>query len=365
MIVLAGCNDDRPKVAGSAAVAKDHPARGAIWPILLQHCLRSPSCDPMDDFGDGAGQASGLAGGVLWFAETAEVVREGGQDYGGRITLSLNGPALVGGKAGRPLTLDETPSTLRAQKDRQTWLSVEYRLPSSEPEPYFLALRTAQLKVETPGLDDAKSDVERSDRTADYLAGLVWPKSEEGDGGARLALSVGGKALWSGQSIGLPVEAPTDKAEPGLGFAPWNFYISRNLRDEPLADLMSALNAGETLRLVVSIPSGDALLEDSLGADGFPAALAEARAALDDPAIKSPLAERCAAYAGVGNAVMAELRNTGKLSPAQLACDARTPAQQLQAPPKADPRGDDELRRLRDEKDRAPVSDPASAAPDR
>ncbi|MDZ4762381.1 MAG: hypothetical protein SGJ21_15060, partial [Alphaproteobacteria bacterium] len=91
-----------PKRSLSGQVARDHPDAGALWPVLLQHCLRAASCDPMSNFGEGAGQASGIIGSTTYFVETAKAVREGGRDQGAAITLSLQADRGRGGQAGRP-----------------------------------------------------------------------------------------------------------------------------------------------------------------------------------------------------------------------------------------------------------------------
>ncbi len=79
IILVAACGPEGKARAASDAVVADAPNPGAAWPLMLQHCLRSPACDPTADFGKGAGQASGLAETVTWFAETSDVVKGGGR----------------------------------------------------------------------------------------------------------------------------------------------------------------------------------------------------------------------------------------------------------------------------------------------
>lgn len=380
--VLAACEPEKPEVAGSAVVAQGHAKRGQVWPILLQHCLRMPSCDPMNDFGEGAGQSSGVVGQTLWFAETKDVVKEGGQDYGARITLSFNGPALGGGKAGRPVTLDEIPSDLRAGRDRATWLSMEYRQPGELMEPYFVAIRSAQLVLRIPGLEAAKGQDDIANITSDYLVNLKWPAVTADQGtppddapedrmGAKLELSSRGKVVLTGYSIGIASGAYTkDKDAVKRGFEPWFFYVSRNLRDEPAPDLLAAIAREKLLGLKITDPDGDVMLEDSIPTQGFAAALEQGIAALADPAIKEPLTTRCSEYIGVENGMWDDVLKTNKASPAQRACDPRTVPQRMQTPVKADPARDEELRRKRDEAEKkaaaeAEASAPAASAQDR
>ncbi len=325
--LLCACEDKSlPRVALSSHVAEDNPNRGSLWPILLQHCLRNPSCDPMGKFGEGAGRASGVAGAVTYFVESADVVREGGKDYGGRITLSMIGPRGYGGKAGRPLTLDETPSDLRATRNRESWLSIEYRAPSGVPVPYFLAFRSAQLALTVPGLETAKTQAAMMNRTGDFIAGLSWGKrgSHETDG-AKVEIKDRAGVLLTGYSIGMPSDSPSPNAEAvARGFEPWSFYVSRNLRDDhaELAGLMKAIEAGETLSMVVSAPDG-VILRDSIYTGGYADALKEASAAMMDPKLALAIPERCAAFIGKGTADWAALN----VSPAERTCDPRTPAQ--------------------------------------
>ncbi|MBI1362338.1 MAG: hypothetical protein GC155_18845 [Alphaproteobacteria bacterium] len=325
--LLCACEDkSAPRVALSSHVAENNPNRGSLWPILLQHCLRNPSCDPMGKFGEGAGQASGVVGAVTYFVESADVVKEGGKDYGGRITLSMIGPRGYGGKAGRPLTLDETPADLRATRKRESWLSIEYREPSGTPEPYFLAFRSAQLALTVPGADTAKTQAAMMNRTGDYVAGLTWAGAANHDAdGAKIEIQGKAGVLLTGYSIGMPSDTPSPNEEAvARGYEPWMFYISRNLRDDraELAGLMKAIESGETLSLVISSPGG-VILKDSIYTVGFSDALKAASAAMTDPKLALAIPERCAAFTGKESSDWANLH----VSPAEQTCDPRTPDQ--------------------------------------
>ena len=54
------------------------------------------------------------------------------------------------------------------------------------------------------------------------------------------------------------------------------FYVSRNLRDEPLPQLMAAMAEGETLSLRLLAADGRSLLQDVIYTDGYESALARA-----------------------------------------------------------------------------------------
>ncbi len=332
LALLGACEDKSlPRVAQASHVAEDNPDHGALWPILLQHCLRSPSCDPMSKFSEGAGQASNFIGAVNYFVESADIVKEGGRDYGGRITLSMIAPRGDGGAAGRPLTLDETASDLRGPRNRQSWLSIEYRAPSGEPEPYFLAFRSAQIAIKVPGVETLKTQDAISNRTGDYLAGLSWGKGADGDDRAGAMVEIRGEAgvLLTGYSIGLALGGKVkDEDAAKRGFEPWSFYVSRNLRDDKaeLANLMKAITSGETLTLTIAAPNG-AILQDAIYTTGFPAALKEGSAALKDPRLSQALTQRCAPYIGQGAMVWNEL----DVAPANHTCDPRSSDQRQAA----------------------------------
>lgn len=308
----------QPRPSAAAAVARDSPAAEALWPAMLQHCERNPACDPLSDFGDGAGQASGVAGSTVWFVESADVVKEGGEDYGAAITLSVFGPRGNGGPAGRPLTIDEIPPSLRAGRDRKSWLSIEYRTPDGgAPEPYFLAFQSAHLVVSRSGASVARGQEKLAEATADHLGAVDWPGGEMG---ARVEINRKDASLLTAYSAGMPGYSPRVSGRaPEPAFAPWTIYVSRNIRDEPAPDLLAALAVGDGLSLRISTPEG-LMLEDAIYADGFDAALTMAMAALADPALASPLPERCRDVAGEADAFWLE----PDVSPALLACDPRT-----------------------------------------
>src|SRR5262245_50973021 len=120
LCLMTGCGPEGSARSESRKVVADSHDPGADWPLLLQHCLRSPNCDPMSDFGQGLGQASGSAGQSTWFVETADVVKEGGRDYGGAARINLYATRGQGGAAGRPVTMDETASNLRSANARRS-----------------------------------------------------------------------------------------------------------------------------------------------------------------------------------------------------------------------------------------------------
>ncbi|MEQ1610269.1 MAG: hypothetical protein ABL956_15065, partial [Hyphomonadaceae bacterium] len=88
VLALAACEPKGPQIAESAKVVEDAAFPAIAQAFMRLHCLRSPHCDPTSDYGQGAGQASGLSGATAWFVETKEAVKEGGEDYGAAITLS-------------------------------------------------------------------------------------------------------------------------------------------------------------------------------------------------------------------------------------------------------------------------------------
>lgn len=339
LVLAAACGPEGPKSAASERVvaASDNP--GAMWPLMLQHCLRSPNCDPMSDFGQGAGQASGVAGQVNWFVESAGVVKEGGQDYGASIKLSLHATRGRGGAAGRPLTIDETVSSLRGTNARRTTLTIEYRTPGGgAPEPYGLALMSAQLKLPASNLKAAKSQQALADMTGAYVDAMKWP---DGEGGAKIEITGKAGVVFSGYSWGMAAaDLRDDKDALERGFEPWVFYVPRNIRDEPVAALLEAIDAGETLGLRITAPDGGVMLSDAIYTAGYAGALREATQALADPELARPIAERCARF----ETERPEFWKTADVTAALRVCDPRTAEQ-----------------RQREEGD--PASAPASAVP--
>ena len=318
VFALAACEPAKEKV-GALKVTEGAPDPGALWPVMLQHCLRSPSCDPMSDFGQGVGQASGRVDQADFFVETAGVVKEGGQDYGAALTLSLYGIRGEGGAAGRPLSIDEAPLNLRANKARRSTLSIEYRTPGGgKPEPYFLTFHSAQLVLTVPGVEKGKSQEEIASITAAWIEGLTWPS---GDTGAKIEISGKGGALYTGYSAGIGVfESIETEDAVRRGFEPWWLYAPRNLRDEPLPGLMKAIEAGDTLSLKVTAPDGGVMLSDAFYTGGYSEALRHATAALADPEIGRPIQERCVRFADEKD----EFWKIADVAPALLVCDPRT-----------------------------------------
>jgi hypothetical protein len=317
---LASCDasKDLPKKAVSLQVAKDDPNSGRLWPILLQHCSRSPSCDPMANFGEGAGEASGIDSAVLWYAQSKAVAGEGAKDYGARIRLSMLGSAATGGDAGRPLANGEGSSDLRAKRDSRSWLTLEFRAPSGTPEPYFLSYQSPQILFMPPPGADSRDRKALRDRTAEWTEIWKWP-----DGGVGAKIDVRDKTgvLWSGYSTGLAVGSLIEDDDAlNLGSEPWRFYISQNIRDEPLEKLTIAIAKGETLNVEITTPEGR-ILHDTLYTTGYSGALKAATAALGDAAIDAPLTTRCASLLDKDNAFWIEGKGA---SPAAVTCDPRT-----------------------------------------
>lgn len=315
---LAACDPAKPEV-GAMKVTEDAPDPGALWPVMLQHCLRKPDCDPMSDFGQGVGQASGRVDQVDFFVETADVVREGGEDYGAALTLSLYAIRGEGGAAGRPLSIDEAPLNLRANKARRSTLSIEYRTPGGgKPEPYSLSFRSAQLALKVPGVEKGKDQQEIADITAAWIEGLTWPS---GDTGAKIEISTKREVLYTGYSAGIGVfEFIETEDAVKRGFEPWWLYAPRNLRDEPLPKLMKAIEDGDTLSLKVTVPDGGVMLSDAFYAGGYSEALRHATAALADPEIGRSIQERCARFADKESAFW----KIADVTPALIVCDPRT-----------------------------------------
>jgi hypothetical protein len=287
---LASCGPDVPERAASDKVVEDAANPGAAWPILLQHCLRSPHCDPASDFGKGVGQTSGLSGSVAWFGEAGDVVKEGAQDYGAAITLSVHGVRGVGGAAGRPLTIDELPNSLAGANAKRSTLAIEYRAPGGgAPEAYGLQFRSAWLA----------------------------PAGEIDE--AMLEISGAAGVLLTGEAGAMAAEDAVDKAAAkGM-----TFHYLRNLRDEALPALMAALTAGETLSLKLIAPDGGVLLQDALYAHGYDGALLQGTNSLADPEIARTIEERCARFATEKD----EFWKIADITPALLVCDPRPPEQ--------------------------------------
>lgn len=288
-LAATACEPAGPKRAASDAVVAGAADKGAAWPLLLAHCLRSPSCDPMSDFGDGAGVASNSVGSVAWFAQVREKVGEGGQDYGAKAELSVFGMRGVGGKAGRPLTLDELPDNLGGARAKRSTLTIDYRAPSDVLEPYGLQIISPFLTGVAAGVEEAKLEIVGAD-------------------GVLFAATAGGMAA---------AETPVNggyKAPDAMVF-----FASQNIRDEPAPKLLAALARGESLSLRLTAADGETLLQDALYADGYAAALEQASAALNDDGIGKPILERCAPLMTKDDAFW----RATNVAPASLVCDPR------------------------------------------
>jgi hypothetical protein len=294
MILAAACGPEGKARAASDAVVANAPRPGLVWPLMLQHCLRSPDCDPAADFGKGAGQASGLAETVAWFAETKDVVKEGGQDYGAALTLNAYGARGSGGGAGRPLTIDELPDSLNGANAKRSTLSIVYRTPGGgAPEPYGLAFRSAWVELTDKTLDEARLEISGTAGVLLSETAGAMPAKEEPANGERAAVT------------------------------PMVFFYPRNLRDDPLAKLMEALITGETLSLRLTAADGGVILQDAIYAFGYDTALKRATDSLADPEIAKPVSERCQRFASQKDAFW----KIADVTPALLVCDPRTPEQ--------------------------------------
>jgi hypothetical protein len=321
-ILLAGaCEPEGPRIAESAKVVENAEDPGALWPVLLQHCLKAPGCDPTSNFGHGAGQSSGAIDYVTYFVEAADTVKEGGRDHGGAVTINLYAPRGDGGAAGRPLTLGEAPDNLRANNARRSTLSIEYRTPGGgPPEPYFLYFRSAQLALSVPG-EPPRDHAAMIARTGDHVASMTWPSGEEG---AKIEITGKAGVLFADHSIGMESGEPErDSRQPRRSFEPWMFYLSRNLRDEPLPKLMAAIDADETLYVTISAPGGGLMLSDAIRVRGYDAALREGTEALADPELAKPIPERCQRFENE----LPEFWKVADVSAALRVCDSRTPQQ--------------------------------------
>lgn len=291
--LLAACGPETPGRAASDKVVAGDVNPGATWPLLLQHCLRLPSCDPSADFGKGEEQASGLSGSVAWFAETDKRVAEGAQDYGAALSLSVFGNNGQGGPAGRTLTVDERPDTLSGVRARRSSLVITYRTPGGgPPEPYGLLFTSAWL-VTPAVIDEAKLEI-------------------SGRSGVLLSETTGAMAAEEGGR----------KATP-KGIDPVVFMLPRNVRDDKVDALLAALMAGETLSLKLYAPDGRVLLADVLYAVGYEGALRQATEALADPEIAKSIAARCERFAAEPDSFW----KIADVTPAFLVCDPRTAEQ--------------------------------------
>jgi hypothetical protein len=314
-LALAGCGPEGSREAESRRVVAGAEDPGAAWPVMLAHCMRSQACDPLSDFGKGAGQASGQVDAAAWFAETRDAVKEGGEDYGAAITINFFGVRGAGGAAGRPVTMEEAPSNLRGPIARRSTLSLEYRTPVGlTPEPYVLQVITPHFHLAVPDAAAAVGDEALEAATSTHVEGMRW---DDGNVGARLVIAGKQGVLFDAYSTGMAMPPGDGEARH---FMPWQFLASRDLRDEPLPSLLSALEAGETLKLAVTAPDGGQVLGDIIYTAGYKAALREAVDALADAEIARPIPGRCARFAKEKS----EFWKVADVTAALRVCDPRT-----------------------------------------
>jgi len=293
VLLAAACGPGTPSRAASDAVIADADDAGAAWPLLLRHCLASADCDPMSNFGKGAGEASGYVGSVAWKAWTREAAPEGGEDYGAQVTVSLFGQRGAGGKAGRPLSIGELPDNLGGQKAKRTTLAIDYRMPADKAEPYFLQFTSPFVTGTAEGLDEARLQI-------------------TGASGVLFAALAGGTPP--------PTTPVNGRYTPPKSLV---FYASRNLRDEPLPALLAALDKGETLSVKLTDASGETMLQDALYTDGYAAAATLGVQATTDPETARPIAGRCARLMSEPDAFWKVANVTAGL----WVCDPRLPEQ--------------------------------------
>jgi hypothetical protein len=325
-LCAAACGpDDKPAPSAARQQIADNPAMAASWPLLLQHCLRLPSCDPMGEIGDGAGEASGQSGGVYWLALTPDAIGDGALDDGAAIHISIPGPRGQGGPAGRPMQVSEMPATLRARRDRNSWLTLVHRIPDADaPRLVTLYIGTTHIALPVTDAASARTRPQLTGMTADWLDALVWP---DGQSGARIEIIGQSGVLFTAHTSGLPGDAQqTGEQVLKQGYEPWVFSVSHDLGETPLPDLAAALEAGETLSLRVSTPDG-AILTDAFYAGGYGGALARASASLSDPEIGKTIGDRCTRFADEPDTFW----KVANVTPALEVCDPRTPEQKLAA----------------------------------
>lgn len=326
---LAACGPKAPE-AGSLGEAMEEAVNpGALWPVMLAHCLRAPACDPMGDFGQGAGEASGVAGEISYFVRSSGANEEVGQDAGAAIILSLYATRAHGGEAGRPLTIDETASDLRVARARRSTLSIDYA-PSGEDAsgPRSLSFVSAQIALAPRGAFRTREEMRRA--TQAHVEAMRWP---DGEKGAKVEITAKSGPLFTAYSAG---SAPGDflDADAALrrGFEPWVFDVSRNADEDILAELVTAIGAGETLGLKITAPNGGVMLQDAIYTAGYSEALREAREALVDPELARTIPERCTRFASEPDAFW----KIADVTAALRVCDPRTAEQRRRVSDAAD-----------------------------
>ena len=293
--LLAACGPKETGRAESDAVVQDVAAadRGAAWPLLLRHCLSAAACDPMSNFGTGAGEASGVSGSVTWFFENNDQADEGAVDPGARAEINLFGMRAVGGPAGRPLVVDELPDNLGGARARRTTLSIKYRMASGVLEPVSFQFVSPHITQVAGGIANARLEI-------------------MGASGQLLQLEVQGAAAPK-----TPVNGRRKPPEAMI------FEAARNLPDAPLSSLLTAITRGDTLSIRLAAADGRSLLKDVIYTDGFGDALRRAAEAGADPEITKPVAERCAHFSDEDDAFWKAATVTAALD----VCDPRLPEQ--------------------------------------
>lgn len=319
-IVAAACDGpgEGPVRAPSVNVAEGHPLADQLWPALLQHCRRNPSCDPMSAFGVGENQASGIALYSTWFAEKA-VSLEDGDQFGDRVRISLFAYRGEGGEAGRPLSVREREGNLRAYRDGLSRLTIEYREIGGEMAPLFASVRTQQVVFDVPGVEEMGRREDIVEATRAHVDNWVWPS---GDRGVEIELSGESAPLLNGLTAGGASRTTWEGEDPEVeAREPWTFLLQAPLESRADAPLVEALRGDGFVRMVVRAPDGGVVLRDAFAAGGHEAALAEAMAALEDERIALPLTERCARFVGWDNDDWATAEG---LSPSEETCDPLT-----------------------------------------
>lgn len=320
LVGTAACDGPGEKVvrAPAISVAEGHPLADQLWPALLQHCRRNPSCDPMSTFGAGIGEASGISGFSSWFAERADVLSDG-EVFGDRIRVSLYAYRGEGGAAGRPVRVSEREGNLRAYRDGLSRLTIEYRRTAGVLVPYFASVRTQQVVFDVPGVAQLNERSEVLAATAAYVENWVW---SDGGQGAEIELSIGGRTVFVGRSTGGGSRTVfADEEVETIPLEPWTFVVQEELAGRHENALIDALSGDGFVRLMVRAPDGGVVLEDSFAVGGHVDALAEAEQALADPKIDLALTERCARFVGWDNDDWAGAEG---LSPAEESCDPLT-----------------------------------------